>query len=360
MPLPATSRVLVQLVAPGAGGVRDFAEGLRLSWQGHGSPTQVLELSQADARQSALADRLRRVTSAAGAAGAPMTLLVHFSGYGYHPRGLCGWLVSAVQAARQAWGTDLRVVTYFHELFATGPPWRSAFWLAGAQAHIARRLAQASDALWTNSSHHALWLRGQVGAGMPIQVQPVFSTVGEPEHVPAFAARRRQLVVFGSASTRARALQGLPRHARLLRAAGIEELLEVGSGAAGQWSDPALRHRHLGRMDEPALRELLQDSAYSLIDYPSVHLAKSTVYACYAVHGCVVLNTAEPGPDADGLAAGLHYQTLGQPPTRWQHQPQQMVDAARAWYAPHCLPRQALAQATWCGLALPKNAAPDP
>jgi hypothetical protein len=352
-PEAAASRTLVQLVAPGSGGVRDYLDCLRQGWLAQGSSTEVLELSASLADQIPLATRLH-LLSATGSG--PCTLLIHFSGYGYHPRGLCGWLVREVQATRRAFGSDLRVVTMFHELFASGPPWRSAFWLTGLQAGVAGRLAQASDAIWTNSAHHARWLRDQVRAGTPICVQPVFSTIGEPGCVRPVGERARQLVVFGSASTRARALQRLRRYAAMLNTLGIQNVVEVGSGPATVWTCSTLRHQHLGRLDEPALHRLLQGSAYALIDYPSVHLGKSTVFAGYTVHGCVVLNTAEPGPDADGLQAGLHYQTLGQVGARWREQPQSMADAARAWYAQHSLAGQLQSFAEFCALPLPMAA----
>jgi hypothetical protein len=292
------------------------------------------------------------------AAGGPCTLLLHFSGYGYHPRGLCAWLVREVVAARRAFGSRLHVVTMFHELFASGPPWRSAFWLQRLQAGIAANLARASDAVWTNSSHHADWLRGCVRPGTTVRVEPVFSTIGEPGQVTPWQQRARQLVVFGSASTRGRALQGLPPHVAGLNAQGIHDLLEVGSGAPA-WSGKGLQHRHLGSLDPAALGPLLQGAAYALIDYPSVHLGKSTVYAGYVAHGCLVLNTAAPGPDADGLQAGLHYQSLGQPGRRWLDEPQAMVDAARAWYAQHALPKQLQDFAAACQLGTARDQAAE-
>lgn len=347
-PAAAEPRSLVQLLAPGDGGVRDYVQRLHEGWNALGCATEVLALSLALAVHMPLATRLRRPSTASR----PCTLLIHFSGYGYHPRGLCDWLVREVQAARLALGSGLRVVTVFHELFASGPPWRSAFWLSGLQAGVAARLAQASDAIWTNSDHHAQWLRGRVREGTPVHVQPVFSTIGEPARVRPFTERTQRLVVFGSASTRARALQRLPRHAALLEALGIQEVVEVGSGPAAPWQALALRHQHLGRLDEADLHRLLQDTSHALIDYPSVHLGKSTVFAGYAVQGCVVLNTAGAGPDADGLQAGLHYQTLGRAGTLWREQPQAMADAARAWYARHPLAAQLQGLAELCGLPL--------
>lgn len=354
LPAPLLVPVLVQLTGPGAGGVRDYIGCLQQAWAAQGRNTEVLAFSEPLAREASLAARLVQF-----AGSGPCTLLLHFSGYGFHPRGLCQWLVRELEDARSVMGARLRIVTMFHELFASGPPWGSAFWLTGVQAAIAARVARISDAVWTNSQHHAQWLKQKVRAGTHVHMRPVFSTIGEPQDVPATALRQRQLVVFGSASTRARALKGLARHAARLRARGITEVLEVGSGvgsdSAAAWDHAVLPHRHLGRLDEKPLRQLLETSMYALIDYPSVHLGKSTVFAAYAVHGCVVLNTAPRGPDVDGLQAGLHHHTLGQPDTRWWAEPQAMADAARQWYAPHPISVQAREFAGLCALPLAED-----
>jgi hypothetical protein len=106
-------------------------------------------------------------------------------------------------------------------------------------------------------------------------------------------------------------------------------------------------YQFAGKLDPHALSDLLQHNLFALIDYPSIHLGKSTVFAAYAANGCVVLNTAAPGADADGLQAGVHYLSLpglrkrplqdAHAAPRWQ----QITVAAQSWYAQHTLPHQA-------------------
>lgn len=334
------SRSLIQLVAPGNGGVRDYVECLRRQWAQTGIESQVLALSETDARQQSLAARLLIVVQAEGR---PCSLILHFSGYGFQRRGLCLWLLREIEHARRELGDQLRLVTMFHELFASGPPWGSAFWLSPAQAWIAMRIARASDALWTNTQLHARWLRQRVGGSVSIEVNPVFSNIGEPDVVAPAEERTRRLVVFGAPSTRGRALRLLPRHAGRLRSQGITEVVEVGSAPASPWVEGGLPHRFIGRLDVAQLHDLLQDSAFGLIDYPPQYLGKSSVFAAYAVHGCVTLNTADPDADSDGLQGGLHFVTL--PPTAEIPEDaearQRVGDAVRDWYAPHSLARQA-------------------
>lgn len=328
--------MIVQLVAPVSGGVRDHAQALQAAWAAQGLSSALIDHDRARRRTEPLAGRLR-------ALGA-QRLLVHFSGYGYHPRGLSGWLADEVQAVRHAPGGGPRVVTFFHELFAEGaPPWRSAFWLAPLQAQAAARLARLSDAVATNAERHARWLRRH--QDHVAQPRPVFSNVGEPRAPAAAEGRAPWLVVFGGEGTRRRALVLLQRHAATLQAWGVREVVEVGSGAG--WAGPPLplAHRFAGRLEAADLAALLARAAWGLIAYPSDLLAKSSVYAAYAAHGCVVLNAEPPRGQADGLEAGRHYLALqahgGEPPGPGRRQA--LADANRAWYDGHAIAPQAAA-----------------
>ncbi len=341
-------RVLVQLVAPGSGGVRDYLDCLRQQWQVMGLTSHVISLSATDAREQPLVDRLRALIAQERR---PLSLVLHFSGYGFHPRGLCWWLVRELEQCRRELGNQLRVVTMFHELFASGPPWRSAFWIGGMQASIARRVASGSDFILTNTDGHGRWLRAQVAASVPISVYPVFSTIGEPASMQPSGQRALSMVVFGSQSTRARALDRLPRHAQALSQAGVGEIVEVGSGSAYPWIDPRLTHRFAGRLEVSDLALLLDRSTFGLIDYPPQYLGKSTVFAAYAVHGCVTLNTATAGDISDGLEPGRHFLALDtfDGPALADANRRSVADAARKWYSRHTLPSQATAFAAAAG-----------
>ena len=344
----------IHVAPPGHGGVRDYLECLRSQWASSGKESHLIELSQDLVSAQSLLDR---VLSLAGSGDQPnaqstFSLLIHFSGYGYERRGLCFWLLREVERAKARLGDRLRVVTMFHELFASGPLWGSAFWLSPWQARIARKLACLSDAIWTNTELHGRWLREQVGPSTPITVQPVFSTVGEPEHRAPTSGRESSLVVFGSVSTRRRALAALLPYVESLERQGITEIIEVGSGEATPWTAPGLKLRFLGRMEKPDLRALLERSAFGLIEYPPKYLGKSTVFAAYAVHGCVSINVADAGHDSDGLQSGQHFVSLSRDallPT----DPKALEATATAacnWYAPHSLSRQATAFAASCGV----------
>jgi hypothetical protein len=352
-----TDPLLVQIVPPDQGGVRDYLECLKSQWAQSGIESHVIELSQDLANTQSLLDRVLSLANTRTQPNAQSTfsLLIHFSGYGYEQRGLCFWLLREVEQAKARLGNRLRVVTMFHELFASGPLWGSAFWLSPLQARIARKLARLSSAIWTNTELHGRWLREQVGPPTPITVQPVFSNVGEPEHRAPTSGREPSLVVFGSVSTRRRALAALPQYIEALMRQGISEVLEVGSGEATPWTAPGLKLRFLGRMGKPDLRALLERSAYGLIEYPSNCLGKSGVFAAYCAYGCVVLNVSDAADDSDGLQAGVHFVNLSRSAslTNDVRAREAMALVAQAWYEAHALSRQAEAFATTCAVHPP-------
>ena len=194
--------MIVQVCPPGTGGVRDYADALARAWSVRDVASQLIEGTPG---------RLRPALDALLPAGGntPLHVVLHFSGYGYAPRGLCGWLADDLAAFKTVHAERVRLVVVFHELFATGAPWRSAFWLAPWQSQVARRLARLADGLWTNTGGHARWLHEATGGATPLRMRPVFSNVGEPVDPPVWAVREPRAIVFGSAETRARAFADL-------------------------------------------------------------------------------------------------------------------------------------------------------
>lgn len=337
-PSEQEQRLIVQVVPPGEGGVRDYMACLAEQWSAAGTVCRVIALSASAVRQKRLATRLAELASPPGPAE-PIILVLHFSGYGYHARGLCAWLVEEVAHAQHALGGRLKLAVVFHELFARGePPWRSAFWLSPLQAAAARRLARLADVVWTNTEHHAAWLRDALPAGSTVHAWPVFSNVGEPRDLPEQSARAPRAILFGSVATRRRALDGLRRcGAPLLERLGVEELVEVGPGGSvlTDTSTPIRFRQCAGNLPRAQVSALLAASRFGLIEYPSNLLGKSGVFAAYAAHGCLVVNARAGSTAADDLVPGEHYIAP-------EHAaPQQGAERLHAWYLQHAMARQA-------------------
>src|SRR5688572_2399723 len=74
-------------------------------------------------------------------------IVLHYVGYGYSPRGCPVWLLSKLE--KYLAETNYALITIFHEIYATGPPWRSSFWLSPIQRWLAGKFLDMSRAAIT-------------------------------------------------------------------------------------------------------------------------------------------------------------------------------------------------------------------
>lgn len=217
----------------------------------------------------------------------PSGVLLHYAGYGYQERGCPAWLVLGV-SRWLARGGGRRLATFFHEVNAFGPPWRSSFWLSPLQRRLAAALATASRGIATSLPLYRDVLHRWVPR-RNVVVLPVFSAVGEPAEVPPLAGRPRRLAVFGGPGTRSRAYG---QHRADLEAAcrmlGVEEVLDVGPPAGDPPAMVAGRPlRRLGLLPASEVGALLLECVAGFLAYPPGFLPKSTVFAAYCAHGVV-------------------------------------------------------------------------
>ena len=320
-------------------------------WPGTGEAAGPADLPGAPIGRRSRAALARQLT----ASGAGVVLL-HYVNYGYERRGCPRWLVGGV-ARWRAGAPGRRLVTYFHEVYAGGPPWRSSFWASPLQRRLAARLLRASDAAATS-----LPLYGRILArwrpSPPVVVTPVFSTVGEPASVPPLDERRpRTMLVFGGAGNRRRAYGEL-REAltAACRALAIAEILDVGPPLPELPSLlDGVRVRALGTLPEAEVSGILLRSYAGFLGYPPPFLAKSTVFAAYCAHGLIPVCAwaRRRGGPADELPP---YWQPGREPA--PSDPASLAARARAWYGDHDLTHQVAGfRALLAGPAGPAGAA---
>lgn len=268
------------------------------------------------------------------------TVLLHYSGYGYSRRGVPAWLPAGLEAWKRG-AASRRLVTFFHEIYATGPPWRSSFWLSLFQRRIAAALAQLSDGLWTTLDHYAEALRPW-GRGRSVAVWPVFSTVGEPPEVRPLAQRSRRLVVFGSAGVRRRSFEPALALTRACELLEIEEVVDVGPALALPARIAGVPLRQLGSLPAAEVSELLLDSAAGYLTYQPRYLPKSTIFAAYCAYGVLPVCATRGAPEDSRLHAGECYlDPTG--PLGTSGEAQTIASSAHAWYSGHRLSLQAAA-----------------
>lgn len=277
------------------------------------------------------------------------TVLLHYVGYGYAKRGCPIWLVEGLERWKKA-SSNRCLVTMFHEIYAFGPMWTSQFWTSPLQKNLATRLTFRSDHCFTSKQGYAeiLYQLSQ-GKHSKIPSLPVFSNIGEPEHIPPLLERPRRLVVFGGRGPRSRVYQrsrlALERTCRELE---ISEIVDIGP-SLGFEVEPVegIPIISMGVKNAQEISDLLSNSLVGFFDYPTEYLAKSTIFAAYCAHKVIPIGVFYEGLNVDNLEAGKHY-WLGD-----RHQGsmnllvgQLIADNAYAWYQTHNLSVQARAFST--------------
>ena len=235
-------------------------------------------------------------------------VVLHFSGYGYQKRGTPVWLVQGLRIwSRRAGRVPL--LTIFHELYATGRPWQSAFWLSPLQKQIVRSILNFSSAAITPTDLYTRRLLELRDGATKITTMPVFSNVGEPGGGPAPCARTAAAVVFGLAGVEDR-LFGIYRSEieRLITALGIDTIFDIGprlSSVPHSLAGALVISK--GVLPRRAVSELLQRARFGFVAYPLEFVAKSSIFAAYAAHGVVPIVLSDNQGSFDGLQPARHF-----------------------------------------------------
>jgi hypothetical protein len=266
------------------------------------------------------------------------TVVLQLSGYGFDKRGAPLWLLREMEKRRKHIKS---LGIYFHELYAFGPPWSSAFWLSPLQRHIARKLAELSDFWMTNREGSAQWLR-RFADDKPHAVLPVFSNVGEPT-APA-QPRLPRIVVFGSPGLRQKTYLASGDKLFAWAKQASLEVHDIGAPIEDMRVADALRANGVilhGHLEERQVGQLMEDAMFGLVAYPVEYAAKSGVYAAYCAHGVCPLLISNDYVQADGLVAGHHY-LPGIPDDEKALQDPSIRQAAWEWYQSHRVGRHAV------------------
>jgi hypothetical protein len=279
--------------------------------------------------------------------GEPGYLLVHLSGYGYSADGAPTLLAEALRDVKA--DGRFRVAVFFHELFATGMPWGSAFWYSRRQKRAVRRIAEACDLLVTNTRNYVDWLNRETirQTASPIQYMPVFSQVGEAQQRVFLADRDPGMAVFGLGGTRQNAYRELSALGNLLHHLGIQEILDIGP----EFEPPGELHgipvRRMGVLAATEIARQFSRSTFGFLSYPHTRLAKSGVFAGYCAHGVIpVIARHFPG-QVDGLEDGVHMLSPRAATAAQASGLDQCSIAAWRWYSGHRLHDHAAVYARW-------------
>lgn len=278
--------------------------------------------------------------------GSGSTVLLHYVGYGYAKRGCPIWLVEALSEWKARY-PEARLITMFHEVAASGPPWTSAFWLSGMQKHLAKRLVQISDRIITSKRSYAEILqRYAPGRFEAIPTLPVFSNIGELQNPSSLLERTRRLVIFGGRSKRSKVYRDcLEQLHQICRHLKIQQIYDIGPPLDSLPTHiDTVSITLTGCLPSAEVSAILADSIAGFFSYHPAFLGKSSIFAAYCAHHVLPVSASMSDFTEEDLHPGKHYFL----PAQYNREEsdielmQTITDNAYAWYQTHNLSRQAL------------------
>jgi hypothetical protein len=225
-------------------------------------------------------------------------VILHYVNYGYHARGVPAWLPQKLDSIQKCNGA--RLLTIFHELYASGSWKQSAFWLRPLQKRIARAIARRSAVCIVSSAT----LAGQLHELAPVArviVRPVPSTFGEPilsRNVIAQKDCHRWGICGGSELIERSLRSFLDRRHLLAEDFAPRELFVIGGADRDAIRETLQRtsgivSHYLPNVERTLASEALASCAFGWLDYfehpnvPTAAILKSTSFAAYCAHGII-------------------------------------------------------------------------
>ena len=225
-------------------------------------------------------------------------VILHYVNYGYQKRGVPIGLLSVLSGVRR--NCPGRFVTVFHELYASGPPWTSPFWLQPIQKQIAKSVAKTSHARVVSNETMLAELKALAPRAKAF-VQPVISNFGEPALSPEKIINRdpHRWTICGGTALVERSVRSLiaavtriPEHItpRELFVIGGTDNPAVRSLVASLPAVESIYRPNIGAADAS---DILSTCSFNWLDYfhrrdvPAAVLLKSTAFAAACAHGVI-------------------------------------------------------------------------
>lgn len=256
-----------------------------------------------------LAEHLRALTREPG-----RCVCLHYSGYGFEKRGVPWWLRAGMRSWMKTPRGDAPLVTIFHELWASGRPWQTAFYLQRVQRAIAGELSRLS-AVSVTSTRRMLEHLAEFGT-LRTELIPIPSNLPVPRELGAAARRLPPFtaLIFGQDGSR---LETVKAHraflAELERRGALGSLTIVGKGARTASADvrflgeflPVSRLRVAGELEPPEVAARYASADFYLSFYPASLACKSATFM--SALACGRAAVVPDGSRAAPLECGKHF-----------------------------------------------------
>lgn len=224
-------------------------------------------------------------------------ILLHYVNYGFQKRGVPFRLLSILHSLRRQRRPCL--ITIFHELYASGPPWTSAFWLRPIQIDLAKQVAHLSDACIVSSDNFRRELR-RMSPHAEIAWHPIPSGLGEPSLSADQIGHRdpQRWSVFGGTGLAEHSLRAFRKiMSRIPSSIAPRSLFVLGGeenpATQSLLADIGIEFDYRPRIAAGDASEILQTCSFAFFDYfhrPDVEtsvILKSSAFASACAHAVI-------------------------------------------------------------------------
>ena len=234
-------------------------------------------------------------------------VILHYVNYGYQKRGLPFSSLPVWRTLRQS--CRGRFLVIFHELFASGPPWKSEFWVHPLQKKIARDVARLGDARLVSSESMRQSLE-KLAPGLDVIVHPVPSAFGEPGIEPAQMRKRdnhRWLICGGTALVERSLRSFLGIVGTIPEGVAPRDLIVVGGMESSKVRQMLktlvdIHCEYYPGVSPESASQILSTCAFAWLDYFTTRMAqpdlllKSSSFANICAHGVVCATPLAAAP----------------------------------------------------------------
>jgi len=237
-------------------------------------------------------------------------IILHYSGYGYSSKGLCFDLISSLEKWKMKNKNNI-LITIFHEIYATGPIYKTSFWTSIPQKYLAKNLLELTDFAITTTKKNQMLL-SSFNKKKLIKCLHVFSTIGEKTVQKKINKRKKMAVIFGGNYQKKVLYKNIyinsHQYADQLKKLGITKIVDVGPKLKNLKKIVNIPIKQLGIKSNNFISNLLCNSRAGLVYYPACDMGKSSIVAAYTSHGVLIINFCKDGIlKSNEFISGRHF-----------------------------------------------------
>ncbi|OAQ38595.1 hypothetical protein A5893_14370 [Pedobacter psychrophilus] len=216
-------------------------------------------------------------------------VFLNYSNYGYQKRGVPFWLWISLASIKKQ---NIAIITFFHEIYASGNFRESSFWLKPAQVFLFKKIYQLSDNVFCSNEVVLNLIQQQTeDGGVKTKNIGIFSNIPELGEFISWDDRKPYAVVFGTLGRRNSIYKNIPLLNDFIIQNNILKIFDIGDGELNinesSLNIPLIKCGKISLFD---ISQILAQSQWGFIDYPNKLLGKSGIFAAYCAYGLAILN----------------------------------------------------------------------